>query len=657
MKTTQQRIEHYHHYAPETTSNIRLLTCAFLAALTTGGVVYSFGLYGAELKSTLQLSQSQLDTISSSNFCAGLLSWIPGLMVDHLGVRLSLILGGTLGALFMTIYWAVARQLLAVPPDVVLPLLCGLGVLIFMTNSLVTGSVFKLIVATCAPHTKGSIVGAAKGYVGLGSGLYACLFRALRTAAVLDLDFLLMSAILAVLAVTLPAWILLPSREQLDNLLEATPILDLDQTTAVHLRCLYGGLVLLASMVVGTTLVSLFGDDYDSDVYKAETSYNTKIEPIPQEIRYGRIMVILIAWIGPILMLLVVPPKSKLFHENNEYDTIEDVEESLRNDQQLDDDDDDDDDEEEDLDEFTFKPLVKTNSSPALAYGADIIDTNSVPRGMLGKRALRVSSSTLSSSGARRDLPNYTLTQMLRTLPAWLFAWITVIRVGSGTMVTNNLGQMVESLKLPKHTTTPAALALFSVAQAVSRVGTGALSDWALSWEWVHEQFTYKSNDLDDGTLRLQLTGLPRPAFLIVASLAGSCAHIFMSLTTTRNLFLVGICFAGAAFGTIWPLMVLIVGEVFGTRNIGQNYMFYDGLAGALGTLLLSKYVTQTIYEDHIPNAGVGDDDELDGRTCFGRSCFFLSHIIIACLSFSCALASYWFYCSTRHVYASRVRE
>jgi hypothetical protein len=676
------------HHDRSYRSNIPLLTCAFLAALTTGGPIYAFGLYGAELKATLELTQSQLDTISSTAFCAGLISWIPGLMVDHLGVRLSLMLGGSLGATFMMAYWAVARKLVEVHHDIILPALCVLGILIFVANSLVTGSIFKLIVATCAPHTRGSVVGAAKGYVGLGSGVYACLFHALRTPNIRDLDFLPLAAVLVLLAAFLPAVVLLPSREKLNKLINNTPTVDMDQTTSAHLRCLYGGLVMLASMVIITTLAALFGDDYDSDTYAEEASYNTKTEPIQQTPHFGKAALILLAWLGPILTLMVLPPKSRLFHENKEYQVIGDAQgqgEGYEFQQAIKDEDEDDDDEGE------FKPLVKTHSSPALAYGAEITESIQVegPRGLLGKLAVKESTigssssqSSLASSSSdpnneneggikyatnptrgrhrHRELPNLNLQQMLQTAPAWLFCWITVIRVGGGTMVTNNMGQMVESLKLPKQTTTPAALALFSVAQGFSRVATGAASDWALSWKFVHDEFDDQSSARGNNNgrpTRLQLIGLPRPAFLIVASLSGTFAHLFMSIATTRNWFLVGVSFSGAAFGMIWPLMVLIVGEVFGTKSMGQNYMFYDGLAGALGTLLLSKYVTQDVYEDHIVAVDASDDDEVDGRTCYGRACFHESHIIIACLSFTCVLASYWFYHLTRRIYATRVSE
>jgi hypothetical protein len=639
----------HRHRFPKQPNNIRLLACAFVASSTTGGVVYSFGFFGGELKSNFHLTQSQLDTISAANFCAGLLSWIPGLMIDHWGVRTSLFLGGTGGAFFMTIYWAVARQLLVIDnPNILLPLLCFLGLFVFMTNSLVTGSIFKLLVATCAPNTKGSIVGAAKGYVGLGSGVYACLFRALKTPNIRDIDFMLMSAILAFLTAALPAIVLLPSN--LETLLLIKPG-DLDQTTSLHLRCLYGGLVLLASIVVGTTIASLSQDDYDSSTYKTEMSYNAQAEPIPTNPHLGRATLICLAWMMPIFVFLTIPTKSKFIHESMLDDEDSRLLEQAGNKQE----------EEDDIGDF--KPLVKTHSSPALAYGAEIADSVHVPRGLLGKIAIHASYNTVSAEAEVMDhleRQEYALKEMLQTTPAWLFAWITVIRVGSGTMVTNNMGQMVESLKLPKHTTTPAALALFSVAQAASRVMTGAVSDWALSWDWFHKVFFYhpsSSRSLGNGT-RLKLHGIPRPVFLLVASFAGTFAHIFMSLTTTRNWFLVGVCFSGAAFGMIWPLMVLIVGEVFGARSMGQNYMFYDGLAGALGTLLLSKFLTQEVYEEHIASSSNSPGSgALDERTCFGRKCFFASHIIIATLSFTCIQASYCFYRMTRHIYATKVNE
>ena len=106
-----------------------LVTSAFLASLTTGGITYAFGLYGSALKKSLQLSQSQLDTISSANFCAGLLSWIPGMVVDKYGPRFGISVGGILGATALLSYWMVAREFVELPRSLLIPTLCTLGVL------------------------------------------------------------------------------------------------------------------------------------------------------------------------------------------------------------------------------------------------------------------------------------------------------------------------------------------------------------------------------------------------------------------------------------------------------------------------------------------------------------------------------------------------
>lgn len=92
-----------------------MLATAFCAALANGGPTYAFGLYDAALKATLYyLMQSRLDVLSGANFCAGLLSWLPGLVADRLSIRTA-VMGTTGGvvmslALTLTGYWFVASR-------------------------------------------------------------------------------------------------------------------------------------------------------------------------------------------------------------------------------------------------------------------------------------------------------------------------------------------------------------------------------------------------------------------------------------------------------------------------------------------------------------------------------------------------------------------
>jgi drug/metabolite transporter superfamily protein YnfA len=97
-------------------------------------------MYAAELKRNLQLTQSQLDTLSSAIFCAGVFSWIPGLIVDRFGTRVGTVSGGILGTVSLCCYWAVATKFFPVERSLIVPTLCLLGVLIFLSCALIVSS-------------------------------------------------------------------------------------------------------------------------------------------------------------------------------------------------------------------------------------------------------------------------------------------------------------------------------------------------------------------------------------------------------------------------------------------------------------------------------------------------------------------------------------
>ena len=220
--------------------------------------------------------------------------------------------------------------------------------------------------------------------------------------------------------------------------------------------------------------------------------------------------------------------------------------------------------------------------------------------------------------------------------------------------MTNNAGQMVESLGFAP-AVTPAALALFSVAQAAGRVLTGAVSEAALDWHRGRGHNCFHP----DG-------GIPRPFFLVVASLLGFVAHGILALARRQFVFVVGATLAGLAFGCVWPLMVLITGEVFGTANVGANYMFFDGFTSAAGTLLLTKGVAQDVYERHMEdqyhhhhnsynnNSSTSQQQQhgTDENTCLGMGCFQNTHLAIAVLSLSCVATSIGLMYTSRHVYS-----
>jgi len=506
-----------------------------------------------------------------------------------------------------------------------------------------------------------------------------------------------MAAVLAVLVGTLPALCLIPPYAGIadPNPRRKKPM---DAATPWHFRSIYAGLMGLGSVVVGASIMELYDSQKDHSFPHGETGEDDEKDKFGDR-DMGRAALILGMWLVPILNMLWIPRKNGRIETNaSEEQDIESEGGSLLEEaragqgvphlpQRLQQDrkrgrgsrytrvvtgDDDEDmnavgpDEENNglvnKESMTFEkspPEEQKDGDDSASAGSEIatgieigqtqedisisqeehliheehdLDERSRPRPCVPSAP-----PPPSSSSAPRPLGELPLTEMLRTPAAWLLLWTCTILCGGGTVMTNNVGQMVEALRLDPDTA-PAALAIFSAAQAAGRVCTGAMSESALNWK----------------------RRIPRPAFLMVASVFGSASHAVLALASTEVWFVAGVAMTGWAFGMIWPLMVLIVGETFGTHNVGANYMFYDGVTSAAGTLLMSKFVAQEVYESHIhrdhsiPGEDAGEEwgvGEDDGLTCYGMGCFQMSHAVVSGLSLTCICSSAALMYKTREVY------
>jgi hypothetical protein len=537
--------------------------------------------------------------------------------VDRYGTRFGISAGGLLGALSLMMYWNVSKGFVMEyqSQESIVAVLSALGVTIFLSCALVTGSVFKIIVANCGPGSKGSAVGIAKGYVGLGAGAYACLFEAIRSPQSSDLDFLPMAAFFFVVCATIPSFSFLPTKRQ--ELQGAPP----DSTTPIHFRVLYASLSILAALIIGNSLLSLYKANHgDGHASGANSPTN-----------YPLAAFIMLVWIAPIVLLLIlprngmVPPIALLSLDDEEQDSllrdVETINKSKLPPQHTV--------SEEGLDGHVAMDRVINNNMNASNSSSLVHDGTDCDEDDDGDVH---NDTTVPRNNMASNVEDKNLYQMLKTPSAWLMIWTTTILVGGGTVETNNLGQMVEALHFPE-VVTPASLALFSVAQAAGRVATGSLSEAALNW---NTQSCCIEN------------GVPRPFFLMVASLVGILAHTILAISESEYLFVFGIMLSGIAFGMVWPLMVLIVGEVFGTANVAANYMFFDGFTSAAGTLLLSKIVAQQVYESHVDTHY---SEPSDGVTCYGPECFRMTHIVIVLLSLTCVGSSAAMLYTSRHSY------
>lgn len=633
-----------------TTTNLPLLTTCYISALTTGATTYAFSFYSSDLKSSLQLSQNHLDTLSSATFVSGLVSWIPGLIVDRYGPRFAMIVGSVWNAILLTWYWLLVTQRIILfrrddndnsNNDLIVFVLSFLSVLIFMGSALITGSVFKIIVESCTSGgsnsnssscgSKGKAVGCAKGYIGVGSGVYVCLFGALfgnsssadDSSSSSSLNFLLMAAVLFIAAVTLPAVLLLPKQQKQQH-----QTLVRDGTRDIHFWIIYLGLISLGLLVVGTSLRDLHAneqqqqqDPKNDDHSRSSTnrlllsSYGTN---------WGNTIVILLLWWGPAISLLCVPPRKASCTINSSIIDCPEVNTTNY------------------INENTDEPtlsidevyMIRSNSSNV--QDADPLFLNDEQS---------IYSAIPSTDHGVLDIRDrgFTLVKMLQTSTAWLMAWTYIVLVGGGTLMTTNIGQMTQALGFD-HTTTSASLAFFSAAQGASRVCSGIVSEKALGWTNLPRWFC--GCCLISGDV-----GIPRPVFLSLASLVGATAHFILAVSTSKVAFVLGVTMSGVSFGMVWPLMVLITGEVFGNRCVGANYMFFDGLSSAVGTLLITKFIAQKVYDGHIANS---DPVAEPNSTCIGSACFALTHSIVTVLLLTCVVSSSALVRSTRLVQNNR---
>jgi hypothetical protein len=432
-------------------SNLPLLTACYISALTVGAPIYAFSFYSTDLKTSLDLSQNQLDTLSSATFCAGIFSWLPGMIVDAWGARRAMALGGTSNAILFSLYWAIATEHIKILDiDLLIFLLSALSVVTFMGCALITGSVFKVIVESCGSGTKGKAVGCAKGYVGVGSGVYVCLFGALfgsssegggSGSGLESLNFLLMAAVLSFLAATLPALLFLPKQSPTSSTsayrsrTDSHVVSEKGKTMEggiqpIHFRVVYAGLISLGLWVVGSSLMDLHADEPaisggahgvdpsilnktlsrerdsmllsdGSDLHMVRESSRI-LDSLSTGVNWGKVFVLLLLWWGPPLSLLCLRPPRKEFA----WDSISSPGENAQSSFNWDDEND-----ENDLE------LEGVSGRVDSSIELEEEDTFS-----------RDGNHVLDARGG-----DFTLLQMLRTSPAWLMAWTYVILVNAGS--------------------------------------------------------------------------------------------------------------------------------------------------------------------------------------------------------------------------------
>jgi len=355
-----------------------------------------------------------------------------------------------------------------------------------------------------------------------------------------------MSAVCALLAIVLPAIVALPTKHQIAQ------VGTKDESTPRHYHVVYAGLFALAFMVVGSSIMAFFPTATITTI-NMSTDSESENEPtsttgfqVPEWLK-GSLLLAL--WIGPILGLFLLPTSSTIRNDNHQNQKA--IHSSVRRKYR------------QAMEEAADHQQILPNEAMRLIPPPAITSVNDNDN-LTEKQPMQVTQpppidKTLEAEDmdvceTPQPIADKNLFEMLTTLEAWLFLMTACILVGAGTMLTINMGQLVQSQEFGNHppqqqskiessdtdtdddetvssssasnnstATTAACLAMFSVAQAMARVASGAVSEAALTWN----------------TRIFGIRGIPRTAFLVLSCAFAVTGHTVLALASSHLLLFV----------------------------------------------------------------------------------------------------------------------
>jgi len=215
----------------------------------------------------------------------------------------------------------------------------------------------------------------------------------------------------------------------------------------------------------------------------------------------------------------------------------------------------------------------------------------------------------------------FSLPQMLRTIDAWLLWWCGAVLFGGGLLLATNLSQILQSFGASTRLL-PTLVTLFSNGNFLGRLVAMLISD------------------------TLVRRGLPRPWFVVADCAVAASAQLLFLLSSTLHgaaqsfVLVVSSLLGGLAFGAIWPHLVVLTSELFGSANLATNYMFYDGTCAAVGIVVIGNLLPRAFYR---PAAGATD--------CLGAECFAPTFAVVAALSASACVCAVVLSCRSVELY------
>lgn len=190
----------------------------------------------------------------------------------------------------------------------------------------------------------------------------------------------------------------------------------------------------------------------------------------------------------------------------------------------------------------------------------------------------------------------------------WLLTAGFFLATGPGETFLNNLGTMISTLYPPTNFVIPSSnsaatnVSIVAISSTIARLLTGSLSDLLAPTA---------SQDPNSKSFTLS-----RVAFLLSSALLFALSQLLLASTLVQHhpaLFPVVSALTGLGYGTVFSIVPIITGVVWGSQNFGTNYGIL-GLVPAAGAVVWSA-VYSAVYQRGV---GRGTEENL----CYGYGCY-----------------------------------
>ncbi|CAK9256942.1 unnamed protein product [Sphagnum jensenii] len=554
---------------------------------------YTFANYSGALKTVMQYDQTQLNNLGVAKDVGKSFGLVAGFLADYMPTWAILLIGALEGLVGYGVQYLVVSQRVARLPFWQMGLALGLG-----GNS--TTWMNTAVLVTCMrnfPHSRGTVTGMLKGYIGLSTAIFTQLCTALFTseasAFLLLLTFL--PAIICFVAIAFLGEVS-PScshEEDAEEQSNFTILNTISMGLAFYLLTftlianffpispfgnkLFAQVLLLFLLAPLAVPFKLFFNKFTKDHSPARLKVDETTTPL----------------------LLGGKDHGQQGGEPNQQQFLDNMENGH----------------EESL-VGTEEQCLVMDDVPILTH-QHLDDPTSLDNQQQPERARKTGVPALGE--------DHTLLDALQTIDFWLLFFSFLCGVGTGITAINNLGQIGEA---QGYSDVSLFISLISIWGFFGRIGAGAISEYYV-----------------------RKAAVPRPVWMALSQVFLLVGYILFAVAAPGSLY-IGSIVVGICYGVHISITVPTASELFGLKHFGIVYNFLI-LNLPLGSFLFSGLLAGWLYDreaakspqvgyEHLgmvqlmaskelnSSSSMGWASSSDPQTCTGAHCFFSVFMVMA---------------------------